>query len=488
MLHRCLVAGLAFALSAGALAAERPHIVYLMADDLGWHDLGYLGKEIRTPNIDRLADGAVRLSQFYVQPYSSQTRAALLTGRYPMRYGLQTQSLLPTSSYGLPTDERTLAQALKDAGYRTALVGKWQLGHARPEMLPLKRGFDYHYGPLAGQVDPLRKTNAVGLDWRRNDKPVKEDGYVTTLLGRDAANVIARHDAATPLFLFVSFTTPAAPMVAPKEFLERNAQIKDPARRTYAGMVTALDDAVGLVSQALEKKGMLENTLIVFHSDNGGSVATKFPTGDGDVAVGASDNGPYRDGKGSLYEGGVRVPAIIRWPGGVESGVNNTLMHVTDMYPTLLAAAGVKIDQRKAIDGFDQWPAIRDNQGSRRKEVLLSVEDLRGAIRVGDWKLILYTSLPQHLELYDVPHDPGEEDNAAERNPELVAQLLARLNDYAWDMAPAKFIDELVRARRTDIPMVWGPNPPRPGAASATDSRPDPSLTVERADQPKQQQ
>lgn len=488
MLHRCLVAGLAFALSAGALAAERPHIVYLMADDLGWHDLGYLGKEIRTPNIDRLADGAVRLSQFYVQPYSSQTRAALLTGRYPMRYGLQTQSLLPTSSYGLPTDERTLAQALKDAGYRTALVGKWQLGHARPEMLPLKRGFDYHYGPLAGQVDPLRKTNAVGLDWRRNDKPVKEDGYVTTLLGRDAANVIARHDAATPLFLFVSFTTPAAPMVAPKEFLERNAQIKDPARRTYAGMVTALDDAVGLVSQALEKKGMLENTLIVFHSDNGGSVATKFPTGDGDVAVGASDNGPYRDGKGSLYEGGVRVPAFIRWPGGVESGVNNTLMHVTDMYPTLLAAAGVKIDQRKAIDGFDQWPAIRDNQASRRKEVLLSVEDLRGAIRVGDWKLILYTSLPQHLELYDVPHDPGEEDNAAERNPELVAQLLARLNDYAWDMAPAKFIDELVRARRTDIPMVWGPNPPRPGAASATDSRPDPSLTVERADQPKQQQ
>lgn len=484
MLRRCLATGFAFALCAGAFGAERPHIVYLMADDLGWQDVSYLGKEIRTPNIDRLADGAVRLTQFYVQPYSSQTRAALLTGRYPMRYGMQTQSLLPSSPYGLPTDERTLAQALKDVGYRTALVGKWQLGHARPELLPLRRGFDYHYGPLAGQVDPLRKTNALGLDWRRNDKAVKEEGYVTTLLGRDAANLIARHDAATPLFLFVSFTAPAAPMIAPKEFVDRNTRIKDPDRRTYAGMVSALDDAIGLISQALGKKGMLDDTLIVFHSDNGGAVAAKFPTGDGDVTVGASDNGPYRDGKGSLYEGGIRVPAFIRWPKGVEGGVSNALLHVTDMYPTLLAAAGAKVEQRKAVDGYDQWPAIRDNQASRRKEVLLSVEDLRGAIRVGDWKLILYTSLPQRLELYDVPHDPGEEDNAAERNPELVAQLLARLNDYAWDMVPAKYLDELTRARKTDVPMVWGPNPPRPGAASATDSRPDPSLSVERADQP----
>lgn len=486
MLRRCLATGFAFALCAGAFGAERPHIVYLMADDLGWQDVSYLGKEIRTPNIDRLADGAVRLTQFYVQPYSSQTRAALLTGRYPMRYGMQTQSLLPSSPYGLPTDERTLAQALKDVGYRTALVGKWQLGHARPELLPLRRGFDYHYGPLAGQVDPLRKTNALGLDWRRNDKAVKEEGYVTTLLGRDAANLIARHDAATPLFLFVSFTAPAAPMIAPKEFVDRNTRIKDPDRRTYAGMVSALDDAIGLISQALGKKGMLDDTLIVFHSDNGGAVAAKFPTGDGDVTVGASDNGPYRDGKGSLYEGGIRVPAFIRWPKGVEGGVSNALLHVTDMYPTLLAAAGAKVEQRKAVDGYDQWPAIRGNQASRRKEVLLSVEDLRGAIRVGDWKLILYTSLPQRLELYDVPHDPGEEDNAAERNPELVAQLLARLNDYAWDMVPAKYVDELARARKTDVPMVWGPNPPRPGAASATDSRPDPSLSVERADQPKQ--
>jgi arylsulfatase A-like enzyme len=465
-------------------AAERPNIVYILADDLGWQDLGYLGKEVRTPNIDRLAQGAVRLNQFYVQPYSTQTRAALLTGRYPMRYGLQTQSILPSSPFGLPADERTLAQALKDAGYRTALVGKWQLGHAKPEMGPLRRGFDYHYGPLAGQVDPLRKTNALGPDWYRNDRLVKEDGYVTTLLGKDAVNLIAKHDAATPLFLFLSFTAPAAPLHAPKEYLDRNAHIRDDARRTYAGMVSALDDAIGLVTGALEKRGMLDNTIIVFHSDNGGAVANKFPTGDSDVIVTAADNGPYRNGKGSLYEGGVRVPALIRWPKTLDEGIVNGMIHITDLYPTLLVASGAKLDQRKALDGIDQWPAIRDDKPSPRKEILLSVEDLRGGIRMGDWKLIVYATLPQRVELFDVPHDPGEEDNAAERNPELVARLQARLNDYAWEMVPSKYVDELSRPRKSDMPMIWGMNPVRHGATSETDSRRDPALTVERADQP----
>jgi arylsulfatase A-like enzyme len=351
-------------------------------------------------------------------------------------------------------------------------------------MGPLRRGFDYHYGPLAGQVDPVRKTNALGPDWRRNDRPLKEEGYVTTLLGRDAANLIARHDAGTPLFLLLSFTAPAAPLFAPKAFVDRNAHIPDADRRTYAGMVSALDDAVGLVTAALERKGMLEHTLVVFHSDNGGAVASKFASGDGDVAVGAADNGPYRDGKGSLYEGGVRVPALIRWPQALEEGTVNALMHVTDLYPTLLAAAGAKPDQRKALDGFDQWPAIRDGKASARNEVLISVEDLRGGLRVGDWKLIVYATLPQRVELFDVPHDPGEEDNAAERNPEMVAKLLARLNDYAWDMVPSKFVDELAHARRTAAPMVWGMNPVRHGATSESDSRRDPSLTVERADRP----
>lgn len=489
LLHVVLAACLAAATAAwpvsAAAAAKPPHIVVLMPDDLGWHDLGFLGKEIRTPHIDRLAERALRLNQFYVQPHSSQTRAALLTGRYPMRYGFQTLSLLPQSRFGMPTDERLLPQALKDVGYRTALVGKWQLGHARPEFAPTRRGFDSFYGTLAGSIDPVRKVGPAGPDWWRNDKPLKEDGYVTTLLGREAAAVVAKHDTAKPLFLMVSFTAPAAPVFAPKEFVDRNAHIKDDARRLYAGAVSALDDAVGAIVAALEKRGILDDTLIVFHSDNGGAVAHKYPTGDGDVAQGAADNDPYRDGQGSLYEGGVRVPALLRWPaGGLDGGASNALLHVTDLYPLLLGRAGAIGEPRKPLDGIDPWPIFTGNALPPRKEVLLNIEDTRGAVRVGDWKLVVYTALPVRIELYDVPHDPGEEDNAAERFPERVKELMARLSEYAWDMQPSRYIDELGRARNADLPMVWGRNPPRFGASANANSRGDPSLTVERADVP----
>lgn len=466
-----------------ATAADRPHIVYLMPDDLGWHDVGFLGKEIRTPHIDRIADGAVRLNQFYVQPHSSQTRAALLTGRYPFRYGFQTLSLLPTSTYGLPPEERTLAQALKEAGYRTALVGKWQLGHARPEFLPNRRGFDSFYGTLAGGIDHFTKRGPGGVvDWRRNDKPLKEAGYVTTLLGKEAAAVIGSHDPAKPLFLFVSFTAPAAPLQAPKEYLDRNAHLRDDTRRTYAAMVSALDDAVGAILGALDRKGMSRDTILVFHSDNGGAVVHKHATGDGDVDRGAADNSPYRDGKGSLYEGGVRVPALMKWPGGLEGGMTNALIHVTDLYPTLLSLAGASLDQRKLIDGLNQWPAIKDNRLSARKDIPLAIEDLRAGLRAGDWKLIVSASLPARIELYDIPHDPDEEDNAADRNPQLVQEMLKRINEYAWEMVPARHLEDLQRARAHDLPMVWGANPVKHGVTVDANSRKDPSLTVERAD------
>ena len=304
-------------------------------------------------------------------------------------------------------------------------------------------------------------------------------------LGKDAAGLIAKHDPATPLFLMLAFTAPAAPLQAPREFLVRNGSIRDETRRTYAAMVTALDDAAGMVATALEHRGMLDNTLIVFHSDNGGAIAHKFATGDGDIARGGADNGPYRDGMGTFYEGGVRVAAFMRWNKGLESGLYNGLMHVTDLYPTLLGIAGAKGDQRRPLDGVDQFASIAGGRISPRKELLLGIDELRGAIRVGDWKLILHSSLPQQLELYDVPHDPGEEDNATDRNPDLVKTLLGKLNDYAWEMAPSRFMDDLKHARRSDMPIVWGQNPIRHGATSESDSRNDPSLTTERADRPK---
>ena len=293
------------------LPSRRPNIVYIVADDLGWKDVGFHGSDIKTPNIDRLAQNGARLEEFYVQPMCTPTRAALMTGRYPCRYGLQTLVIPTPSKYGLPTDERLLPQALKEAGYRTAMVGKWHLGHADRKYWPRQRGFDYHYGSMVGEVDYFTHSSANVRDWYRDDRPVKERGYVTQLWGTDAVAQINAHDPRTPLFLYLAFTAPHSPYQAPKEYIDKYRHIEDPTRRTYAAMITCMDDEIGKVVAALEKKKMRENTLIVFMSDNGGN-QTAMLAGDADVSnlKLPADNGPYRGGKGMLYEGGTRVAAL----------------------------------------------------------------------------------------------------------------------------------------------------------------------------------
>lgn len=455
----------AWLLGAAALAdaAQPPHIVYILADDLGWKDVGYHGGALKTPNLDKLAQNGARLEKFYTLPYSTPTRAALMTGRYPMRYGMQTLSILPWSRYGLPTDERLLPQALKDAGYRTAMLGKWQLGHYKKEFWPTRRGFDTFYGSFNGEIDYLRKTDKIGEpDWRRNELPVKAEGYVTTLLGREAAGLIGKHDASIPLFLYASFTAPQTPLQAPKGYLEMYKDIPDETRRTYAAMISALDDAIGMILSALEKKGMMENTLIVFHSDNGGAVPNKYPTGDGDVKKGAADNGPYRDGRGGLHEGSMRVVALISWPGKIPPGIVAERIHVTDMYPTLLKIAGAKLEQTRPIDGVDQWAILSAGKPSPRRELLLSMEDSRGALLIDNWKLIVYSRLPVRYELFNIQDDPSEEDNRAERDPLRVQEMLVRFNEYAWEMAPSLYLEDLLKPRKYEAPMYWGENPVRP--------------------------
>src|SRR5258706_2519404 len=438
----------ALACAAPLRAAGKPNIVYLMADDLGHKAAGFQGDKVPTPNLDRLAASGATLKDFYVQPFSSQTRAALLTGRYPMRYGLQTMSIVASSRFGLPTDERTLAQGLKDAGYKTAFIGKWQLGHAKPEFWPTRRGFDYFYGTLSGEVhDQVRKNS--GDDWRRNDQLVKEDGVVTQLLAKDAVNQINKQDAATPMFLVVAFNAPGA---------DASAE----AGRGYAAGVAALDDAIGQVIEALEKKKMLANTLIVVHSDNGGAVPTQFATCDNDVKKTGADNCIYPGGKGSLYEGGVRVAALAVWPERIkEKTVVTRLLHVTDMYPTLLNVANAKIDQPKKLDGFDAWATLTEGRLSPREDILLNVEAFRGAIRAGEWKLIVRATLPSKLELYDIANDPEESQNQAEAYPDRVKNLLKQLNDFAYEMATPMYLEEIRQARSGQIPVYWGDNPVR---------------------------
>jgi arylsulfatase A-like enzyme len=460
---RRAAACLALAAATQVAAADRPHIVYITADDLGWKDVGYHGGRVGTPALDRLAREGLRLEQFYVQPFSSQTRAAVATGRYPMRYGLQTLQIQYFSQFALPTDERTLARALKDAGYRTALIGKWHLGHARREFWPTQRGYDVFYGHLGGEIDSFKRLNRGGEpDWYRGDKPAKEDGYVPSLLAREAASVIARHDPAIPLFLHLAFAAPQAPLQAPPELLDRYRDVKDPDMRAYHAMIGALDAGLAAVTAAIERAGLAERTLIVFHGTTGGAVNTKYPAGDGDTRKTVANNGHYRDGRGSLHEGGLRAVALVHWPGRIPASVSMELMHAVDLYPTLLKVAGARSEQPKPIDGVDLWPTWSEGKPSPRTEALLNVEDFRGALRQGDWKLIVYAPLPRRLELYNLKADPSEEDNQAEREPERVQAMLKRLNDYAWEMAPSRYLEEIARPRKVDAPIFWGDNPPRP--------------------------
>ncbi len=448
-------------LAAGA--APRPNIIYILADDLGWKDVGFHGGAIKTPYLDALAQRGARLERFYTQTYSSATRAALLTGRHPMRYGFQTLSILPWSQYGLPNDEHLLSEALKQAGYRTAMLGKWQLGHYKKDFWPTRRGFESFYGSFNGDLDCVRKTNVLRQpDWHRNDRPIREDGYCTTLIGRDAVRIIEKHDRIKPLFLFLSFNAPQSPLTAPKAYLDRFPELRDLDQRAYAAAVTALDDAIGKVIAAIEARGMTQDTLVIFHSDNGGAVPNQYPSGDGDIKRQVADNGPYRDGKGSLYEGSLRVVAIASWPEKIPPGIVTEPIHITDMYPTLLGLAGAGAGQIKPLDGVNQWPAIAEAKLSPRRELLLGMEDFRAALMVDDWKLIVYSRLPVRHELYHVQDDPSEEDNRASREPRRVQDMLERLNEYAWEMAPSLYLEDLRKPRSYASPMFWGDNPKRP--------------------------
>lgn len=424
-------------------APARPHIVHIVADDLGWKDVGFNGAtDIKTPNIDALARSGAKLSQFYVQPMCTPTRAALMTGRYPMRYGLQTAVIPSVSAYGLDTTEWLMPQALKEAGYRTAIIGKWHLGHADKAYWPRQRGFDVQYGPLIGELDYFTHQEHGVLDWYRDNQPVREEGYTTTLLGKEAAKLIETHNPDQPLYLYLAFNAPHTPYQAPQEYIDRYAGIEDPTRRVYAAMVTCLDDEIGRVVAALDKKGIRQNTLILFHSDNGGTHNPMFAGVMADVSKIKipCDNGPYRDGKGSLFEGGARVAALANWPGRVTPGEAGGIIHAVDIYPTLAALAGASTAKCKPLDGVNVWEAIASGAPSPRTEVVYNVEPFRGAIRQGDWKVIWRTLLPSSVDLYNLAQDPAEQNNLAAQHPETVARMQARLNALAAEAAKPLFL------------------------------------------------
>lgn len=436
-----------------AAPAPRPHIVFLLADDLGWTDVGWHGGEIKTPNLDKLAAGGARLEQFYVQPVCSPTRAAFMTGRYPMRHGLQVGVVRPHAQYGLPLDERTLPQALKEAGYATAIVGKWHLGHFARAYLPTQRGFERQYGHYNGALDYFTHLRDGGHDWHRDDRASHDEGYTTELLGREAVRLIETHDASKPLFLYVPFNAPHSPLQAPESYLKQYAHIADQKRRAYSAMVHCMDDQVGLIVAALEKRGFAKNTLTVFSSDNGGP-----------LTLGAT-NGPLRGQKATLYEGGVRVTAFAHWPDRLAAGtVVNAPLHMVDWYPTLVTLAGGKLAQKHPLDGRDAWPTIAQGKPSPHDAILLNTAPFNGAIRMGDWKLVHNGHIgsndlkkkretAQEIELFNLAADPYEKTNLAAQHPEKVKELRARLEAFAREAVAPKAEEAPANFK---APKIWG--------------------------------
>ena len=446
-------------LSGGAGAAPLPNIVILLADDLGWNDVGYHGAPIETPNIDRLAQQGVELDRFYSQPICTPTRAALLTGRSPLRSGLVFGVARPWDYFGLPAREHLLSETLREAGYQTAIVGKWHLGHSHALHTPNRRGFDHFYGHLLGAIDYYEHSRFGGLDWQRNGETLHEEGYSTDLLGAEAARVIAGRDPSKPLFLYVPFNAPHSPMQAPKKLVEHYsslssepnlrahaefiqgvaarlgisteaaAGILDPAgdapRAVFAAMVHSLDLAIGRILVALEQAGIADDTLVLFFSDNGGH-----------VSLGAS-NAPLRGEKSTVFEGGIRVPASVRWPNGLRGGrkVDQTISAL-DVLPTLVSAAGIEKRGELALDGVDRWPQILGSEPVAPGEIFFGVNGVVGrqeALRYDRWKLVRtlgFEGDPSRVMLFDVETDPLEQRDLADLQPERVTDLRKRLDRW----------------------------------------------------------
>src|SRR5215472_10377952 len=442
----------------GEVTARRPNIVHIVADDLGWKDVGFNGAtDIKTPNLDKLAAEGATFTQFYVQPMCTPTRAALMTGRYPFRYGLQTMVIPGAATYGLDTSEWLMPQCLKEAGYNTAIIGKWHLGHADLKYWPRQRGFDYAYGALIGELDYYTHGDFGVLDWFRNNKPVHEKGYTTQLLGADAVKYINAQEPNKPFHLYLTFNAPHTPYQAPKEYIDRYSNIADPTRRTFAAMVTVMDDEIGKVVAALNNKGVRYNTLILFNSDNGGTRNAMFAGQMADVSKikMPADNGRYREGKGTLFEGGCRVVAFANWPGHIKAETVDGIIHAVDTYPTLAALAGASTAKCKPLDGVNVWDTIAEDKPSPRTEVVYNVEPFRGAVRQGDWKLIWRTLLPTSVDLYNLAEDPSEKNNVAAAHPDKVAAMQQRLEAVGKESAkPLALLYILQTAMKANVPLL----------------------------------
>ena len=452
-----LIVQIVYMQSLRAESNNRPNIVFIMADDLGWADPGFNGGDgTLTPNMDKLSAQGTRFTQFYMTPVCATTRAALMTGRYPFRQWMDWRSEdfgkpdylellgmklahLPDGTptrriHGLPTEERTVAEALKEVGYSTALVGKWHLGEWLPEHLPMGQGFDHQYGHYAWGIDYNNHTiphNAPAIfcvhDWHRDQEPVLEQGYATDLIADEAVRLISRQTKDQPFFHYVAFNAIHGPL----EEIPRHTDRLD--KRSAA--IKCLDEGLGRILDAIESHGFADNTLVIFTNDNGGLTEEV--------------NRPWRGTKNTTYEGGIRVPFIARWPGRLQADTtNDAMMHVTDLFPTFVTLGGGSLDQPRPLDGIDMSAVMLEGKPSPREEIVI---DVAGSVRLptlrlGELKLV-------GDELYHLATDLRETSNIASKHPQLVAEMSARLERAAAERPP---LGELPRLMDPALPYVYG--------------------------------
>ena len=441
---RCLLSAISVALSNYSFAESKPNIIIIVADDLGYADLGIHGcKDIHTPHIDSIAKNGIRCTNGYASsPTCSPTRAGLLIGRYQQRFGHEYN--LGTAEnksplFGLPQDATTLPQLLKNAGYKTGMVGKWHLGSAEKNT-PTKQGFDEFFGFL-GNANTYTNGKNINSNLVRGTKPHDEQEYLTDAFARESVAFVDKQKK-DPFFLYLAFNAVHPPLQAsPKHDIDID-RIPNPNRRTYASMLFAMDDAIGKLLAKLEKENLSENTLIFFISDNGGAETANF-----------SDNGLLKGAASTTWEGGIRVPFFVQWKGMLPKGkvYDNPVIQL-DILPTILAATGENFSHKKKLDGVNLLPYLKGENKEPPHDALYWRFGAQMAIRMGDWKLTkapdedinfnrsdLASTIGAHL--YNLKDDIGEKQNLSAANPEKVKALSEAWNRWNKELAKPKWID-----------------------------------------------
>ncbi|KAI8501215.1 hypothetical protein Bbelb_213100 [Branchiostoma belcheri] len=451
----------------GSKNTTKPHIVFIVADDLGWNDVGWHNPDVKTPVLDQLAHEGVIFNQSYVNYVCTPSRTAFMTGYYPYHVGTQHQVIFPWQASYVPSNFTFLPEKLKALGYATHMVGKWHLGFCNWKYTPTYRGFDSFYGYYNGAEDYYTHVVATGLDLR-DDKDVvktKNGQYGTYFFTDRVVDIVEKHQADTPLFLYLPFQNVHQPLQVPKRFEDMYASVQDENRRTLLGMVSAMDEAVGNVTMAMKNAGLWDNTLVIFTTDNGGWITA------------SGNNYPLRGGKTTLWEGGTRGVAFAHGKMLQKTGyTNNEMIHAVDWYPTILAAAGGTADA--GIDGVSQLDTILSGKPSPRTEFVYNIDDVQttkqGAIRVGDYKLIEgnagtpdgWIPPPNLTEetqsdgedpnngtwLFNLKDDPTEHHNLADSMPDKLKEMQAKLEEYRKSLVPA--MDPPPDPKST--PMLWG--------------------------------